>query len=154
MGGNIVLLVCFFLAAHIAPAHVDAQSPLFSPAEIPAPAPPFDNATVIRQRYVTIDVEQLGKQDIRGLLLNLFPDINYRALLDRIDHVGTSLVWVGRIPNIDSSSVTLSLENRTVYGRIAVGESVYIVRVVRDDVHAIAQIDPAAFPPERSPITK
>ena len=145
---------CFFLAILIGTTHLEAQPPLFSQTEIPAAAPPFSDATVIRLRYVTIDVEQFGKQDVRALLLNLFPNASYQAVLDRIDHIGNSLVWVGHIPNTDSSSVTLSLENRTVYGRIAVGESLYIVRVVREEVHAIAQIDPAAFPPERSPIQK
>jgi hypothetical protein len=154
MGGKIVILLCFFLTGLIAPSHIDAQPPLFSPAEIPAPAPPLANVTVIRQRYVTIDVEQLRKQDVRGVLLNLFPNASYRAVLDRIDYVGNSLVWVGHIADSTSSSVTLSLENRAVYGRIAIDASVYIVRVVQDDVHAIVQIDPAAFPPERSPLQK
>jgi hypothetical protein len=103
---------------------------------------------------VTIDIEQLRKQDGRSLLLNLFADASYRAVRDRVDHIGNGLVWVGHISNRDYSSVTLSLENKTVYGRIAVSDSLYMVRFVRDDVHAIAQIATVAFPPERSPVPK
>jgi hypothetical protein len=103
-------------------------------------------------RYVTIDLDRL--RDTNAILLNLFPDASYEAVLDRVDRIGGSVVWVGHIANRDSSSVTLSVENKTVYGRITLAEQVYVVRFVRDGVHAILQIDPAAFPPERPPIPR
>jgi hypothetical protein len=110
-------------------------------------------------RYVTIDVERIHSADVartpgHTLILNLFPGVTYQAVLDRVDRIGGSLVWVGRIPNHQSSSVTLSVEHKTVYGRIALGEDVYIVRPVKDGVHSIVHVDPAAFPPESPPITK
>ncbi len=149
--------IVVFLVGFIRPTYVHAQPPLFSPAAIPQGSPPPADASATRLRYVTIDVERIGNRDIvsapsRTLLLNLFPDAIYEAVLDRVERIGGSLVWVGRIPNRESSSVTLSVENKIVYGRIAIGEVVYIVRFVKDGVHAISQIDPAAFPPERPPI--
>jgi hypothetical protein len=142
--------LCLFLAVLIGPIQVDAQPPLFLPATKPQDSPPSADAGATRLRHVTIDVDSVGAHS-RTLLLNLFPDASYEAVLDRVDRIGDSLVWVGRIPNHESSSVTLSVERRTVYGRVALGEHLYIVRFVKDDVHVILQIDPATFPPERPP---
>ncbi len=156
----VTVALCLFTIAFIGPTSVAAQPPgLFLPGEKPAATLPLRDPTAIRSRYVTIDVEQLTKQNADGshrptLLLNLFPDASYEAVLDRVDRIGDSLVWVGHIPNTDSSSVTISLEDRTVYGRIAVGEAAYIVRLVQEEVHAIIQIDSSAFAPERPPISK
>lgn len=148
-----------FLAALIGPTSVAAQSPLFSPAALPQGKVRPADAAASRSRYVTIDVERIRNPDIasaqgRTLLLNLFPDATFEAVLDRVDRIGSSRVWVGRIPSDESSSVTLSVENRTVSGRISLGEQLYIVRVVKDDVHVILQVNPAAFPPERAPLLK
>ena len=148
-----------FFVVLVGPTYLSAQSPLFSPAQMPMAAVPLADPTAIRLRYVTIDVDRVRTPDTdtghdRTLLLNLFPDVTYEAVLDRVDRIGSSFVWVGHIAKRDFSSVTLSVENRTVHGSITVGETVYIVRSVQEEVHAIVQIDPAAFPREKAPTPK
>jgi hypothetical protein len=154
-----VILMWIILGSIIGAAYLDAQSPLFLSAPIPDESSPVPDPRAIRSRYVTVDVDQIGNPDIVGtanrtLLLNLFPDASYEAVLDRVDRIGRSVVWVGHVSNSNSSSVTLSVESRTVYGRIVVGRDVYIVRLLKDDVHVIVQMDPAAFPGEKAPIAK
>ena len=53
-----------------------------------------------------------------GILLNLFPDISYAAVLDRVDRVKGGFVWVGRIPDIPESHVTLSVEGEVMAGSV------------------------------------
>ena len=130
--------IIIFLVVFLGPTYVDAQRPLFSPADLPEGTLPRADASTLRTRYVTFDGDFLRKPDSasdqgRTLLLNLFPDVTFKAVLDRIDRIGSSLVWVGRISGRESSSVTLSVENKTVYGRIAVDETVYVVRFVKGE---------------------
>jgi hypothetical protein len=61
-------------------------------AEAPQPEPPFstEEKAVVRQRWVTTKVEQI--RTARTLELNLFPDVRYSGVLDRIEQTSTGYV--------------------------------------------------------------
>ena len=67
--------------------------------------------TRVRARTVRVDLPQLGTREQRrtpgqSLLLNLFDDASCSAR-DRIDQTRGDSLWVGHIPDIAMSTVTL-----------------------------------------------
>jgi len=117
---------------------------------------PLDR-TVARARHATIDVEQLPPRALRAadapsLVLNLFPDVSYRAVVDRIDSTPNGYVWVGHIPGVEMSTITLAREGDVMYGSIFTRTAMYVVRPTSAGEHLIAQIDQGSFPPEADPI--
>jgi hypothetical protein len=112
--------------------------------------------TRVRSRTVRIDFPQLGTRDARSdvgttLLLNLFPDVSYTAVLDRIDRTTRGFVWVGHIPGVDMSTVTLGTEDGVMSGSILTAAGTYEIRFAGSGLHTIAQIDQDAFRPEAQP---
>ena len=85
-------------------------------------------------------------------MLNLFPDASYQAVIDRIDATANGYVWVGHIPGVELSTVTLAREGDVMYGSIFTRNAVYIVRPTSGGDHVIEQIDQSSLPPEADPI--
>src|SRR5688572_30017209 len=90
--------VFLFIVVLVGPIWVDAQRPLFSPAVPPQSSALSVETGAIRLRYVMIDVDRIRNSkivnsDSSALLLNLFPDASYEAVLHRVDRIGDSLVW-------------------------------------------------------------
>ncbi|MCX6538783.1 MAG: M12 family metallo-peptidase [Acidobacteria bacterium] len=116
--------------------------------------------TVVRSRQVTIDFAALadpGVADARmaarpALLLNLFDDASFTAVRDRIDQTENGFTWVGHIPGIEMSTVTLASVDGLVSGSIVMREAVYAIRYVGGGIHEVAQIDQSKFLPELNPI--
>jgi len=116
--------------------------------------------TTIRSRRVAIDAAALVDPDIvdvrmaaRGsLLLNLFDDTSFWAVRDRIDQASDGFTWVGHIPGIELSTVTLASVDGAISGSIVMPDAVYSIRFVGGGVHEVAQVDQSKFPPELDPI--
>jgi len=122
---------------------------LFAAASQPAIQLRAPGPEVIRSRYVTVDVAPLlatRSDDVNEstrpiLLLNLFDDLAYSAVLDRIDPAGGGLTWVGHIQGVEGSTVTLAYVDGVMSGSIVSPEATYAVRYLGDGVHEVAQID-------------
>lgn len=129
---------------------------LFAAASQPAIQLRAPGPEVIRSRYVTVDVAALlatSSDDANAsiqptLLLNVFDDLAYSAVLDRIDPADGGFTWVGHVVGVDASPVTLAYVEGVMSGSILVPEAVYTVRYVGDGVHEVAQIDPTKLRPE------
>lgn len=109
--------------------------------------------TVVRTRYVTVNLSPFQAagtpESVKQLNLNLFPDVFVTASLDRIDRPSPGgFVWVGHVPSIPNSQVALSVQDNVVVGSILIPNARYQVRFVGSGLHAIQQINQAAFPPD------
>lgn len=109
--------------------------------------------TRVRARTVRIDLPQLGTREQRrtpgqSLLLNLFDDASYSATLDRIDQTSGGFVWVGHIPDVAMSTVTLAIEDGAIYGSVLTPAATFVIRSAGNGLHLVAQIDQSAFRPE------
>src|SRR5262245_29335366 len=130
---------------------VDAQSP--PTASIATPV------QVLRQRYVTVNFDRIratmtqGTGSSQTLLLNLFPDTRFVAVLDRVEQTATGYVWVGRLQGVGASSVTLAVNANVVAARIVTVEAAYAVRYAAAGVHIVQELNRQAFPPEAPPLT-
>jgi hypothetical protein len=133
---------------------------LFAPSPQPAVQVRPADPTVVRSRLVTIDISAIQAACPTDpsaiappfLLINLFDDVAYNAVVDRIDPAVGGFTWVGHIPGIALSTVTLATVDGVVSGGIVMPEAAYVIRYVGSGVHEVAQIDQSTFLPEADPI--
>ena len=151
-----VLVGIAFVLTRPPPLSAQPQLGLFSDAALTVAGDRPADPTVVRSREVTVDFAQLKTPDSRGdptsLVLNLFADLSYSAVLDRIDSTAEGFVWVGHIPAVELSTVTLATENGVMYGSILTPDAMYVVRPAGDGAHTVVQIDQSRFPPEANPL--
>jgi len=157
----ITMLVSVGPSAVAAPAN-QAGTDLFTDAVVER-APNIANVpTVVRARFVEINLDLLGgaggrlqtRPDVADVLrMNLFEDVAFTAVLDRTEpNPSGSLSWIGHLEGIAYSVVNLVVKDGIVAGSIAMPGAFYQVRYTGDGVHAVQEIDQAAFPPELEPI--
>ncbi len=120
----------------------------------------FPNPTVMRARSATINWGLLptgARTDSRALpgntlVLNLFDNVSFLAVLDQVDVKRNGVVWVGHISDSPASTVTLVTEGNVMAGSIVMPGATYSIRSTQNDVHTIYEINQAAFPPEAKPL--
>ena len=117
--------------------------------------------TVSRARFVTVNWNAMNDGDATsqkqaagesGLIVNLFDDAIFRAVLDRREVRSKSVIWLGHIEGIDKSQVTLVIEDAVMAGNIRLPGAYFQVRYVGPGLHSVRQIDESHFPPEGEPI--
>jgi hypothetical protein len=143
-----VVAVLVALIAGAAPAARQPEPGLFVSAPAQAASTPAD-ASVVRQRAVTIDAARL---DAATVVLNLFDDAEFTAVLDRRERTSTGYVLGGRLRNIENSAVTLAVTADVMAGSITMPDASYAIRHGGDGIHFIQQINPARLPPELPPV--
>ena len=144
----------------------DRQQDLFTPAGVQGAdtvKEKVKDPTVIRSRRVHINLGLLSKGDKApqkktdindSLTLNLFDDVVFEAILDRLEFNGSgSYTWIGHLDGIEQSQVTLVVQNEVMSGNITLSDVFYQVRYKGDGVHAIYRIDQSAFPSEKKPVS-
>jgi Metallo-peptidase family M12 len=153
---RVALLVAGLLVASASTLVAQQRRGLFTDAggaSVAADRQPAGDRTRVRSRTVKIELPQLGTRatrpdSARQLLLNLFDDASYQAILDRIDLTRSGFVWVGHIPGIAMSTVTLATEDGVMYGSILTPAGAYVIRSAGNGLHTIAELDQSAFSPE------
>jgi hypothetical protein len=118
--------------------------------------------TIIRTRFVDVNLDLLtdvgdlpgeasGVADV--LTLNLFENVTLTALYDHLEvNPSGSFSWIGHLKGIEYSRVILVVHGEMVMGNVSTPEALYQVRYAGGGVHAIHEIDQAAFPPELPPV--
>lgn len=136
-------------AAEPLPFSAGTPTPLFLEAGISAPTP---SLPALRARDVFINETALFPARpgpmARRLSLNLFPDAHYLAILERVErNASGSITWIGRLENIPMSQVILVHRDRSLIGLIASTQGVYTLEYAGDQMHRLAQINQAQYPP-------
>jgi len=119
------------------------------------------NSSSLRSRHVKIDFDLLG--DARGfrraphkgrqsLELNLFPDISFTAVLDKIEPHSKGYSWIGQVQGSQQSVVILTVSDDVMAGNVTLSGTSYQIRHVEAGVHAIREVTPKAARPEGEPI--
>lgn len=79
---------------------------------------PRIDATAIRQRYVTIDLEQLpqaGNAESESIVLNLFPNVTFEGLVEKMETRGPTRYTIGgRLTGMDAGSFLLVRDDEIV----------------------------------------
>src|SRR5437870_11459828 len=59
---------------------------------------------------------------------------------------------VGRLENVQSSTVTLAVNGTAMAGSVTAGGAAYTIRPADDSVHVVQEVNQSAFPPEAPPL--
>ena len=109
--------------------------------------------TVLRQRFVSIDIEgldrarvQLGTEVARALRLNLFDDAMFQVVVTDTGPTSAGYWLTGHFADNDLASVTLVVNGQIVAGTVRAPGATYAIRWVGDGVHAIRQVDLNVIP--------
>lgn len=147
-----------------------AVSPLSQDAALSGPAQASSDRTVMRSRFVALDVATLPDPRRRaqlarepGLTLELFPDVFVEAVFDRFDSNPTGVTWVGHLADSPLSPVTLVYGGGVLTGTIVTPDGFFQIRPASEAarqanpqpagaMHEITQVDQAAFPREADPL--
>lgn len=120
-----------------------------------------DDYVVKRSRLVYIDFDALKESNTDGaskpsetIKLNLFENVTLTATLDRSE-LGYQKTknWIGHISGATYSEVVLAYRNGVLIGDIRVEQNLYQIRYIKDDIHAVQEVDQTAFPPEAEPVS-
>jgi hypothetical protein len=150
------------LLAAAAPAPAAAAPQEQGPPGLFVPAAPrgadarASRAWAVRSRHVDINpsawgVPRRAGSAPRAILLNLFDDVSFAAVLDRAEDTLDGVTWAGHVPGRERSSVTLALVGGALAGSVIMPGAVYAIRYAGEGVHEIVEVDQSRFPPEAEP---
>lgn len=127
---------------------------LFADAPATAASQRPSSDTAVRARDVAVQMDVLrstARTTGATISLNLFADASFTTVIDRVDTVDSGFVSVGHIPDVDMSTVTLSVSGDAMYGSVFTPAAVYIVRPSSDGSYAVEQVDQSRYRPEAEP---
>ena len=138
-----------------------ASEPLFLDANTSVELPQDDPA-VVRSREVRINFDAITTPDPTHpskahkktrIDLNLFPDVNFTAVLDlQASEAESGFGWIGRLQNEKDSHVVLSSGGGVLMGTVALPRAAYRIRYIGGDIHVVEEIDRSLYPTEADPI--
>jgi len=113
--------------------------------------------SVVRTRYVRPDFETLTTAGLSlespTLALNLFDDANFTGIIEQIQpNQSGSTTWIGRLAGVEWGTFTIVTKDGVMVGTVKMPGAFYRITYVGDLIHAIYELDEAAFPPELEPI--
>jgi len=169
---GVVVLACLVLGLGAMVSEATRATPLLQSADLATAAQSLQtqpDPTVVRSRYITIDLDALPSPLPRllgrepALPLELFPDVFIRAIFERFDPNPDGVTWVGHVENVPLSSVTLVYGGGLLAGSVVTPGGTYSIRPAPADVrlanpqpgrelHVVSQINQAAFPKEAPPV--
>lgn len=140
-----------------APGNFDPDDRLFGETANSGPLI-REGPSVIRTRFVNIHLDLLGgartspqateRTPRDTLVLNLFPNLNLTAQLDRFGPTQYGFSWNGHIQGVPLSDVILVVVDGIVAGSISMPGAYYFIEYAGNGVHAVYQINQDALPPD------
>jgi hypothetical protein len=158
-----MLLLGASLFAQDKPGTENWSLDLFQDAETtPAMDRSADNI-VLRSRNITVRHElfsdksgpHTGRQETGAVtILNLFPDVYFTAVLERIEHNASgSTTWFGHLEEVEHGTATFVIgQDNVVVGNIVMPGAMYQIRYAGDGVHKVLEINEAAMPADAEPV--
>ena len=166
-----VVRLGLLIAAGILLAPVRASiNPLSQDAVMSEAAQTSPDRTVMRSRWVALDVESLPDPRRRaqlarepGLTLELFPDVFVEAVFDRFDPNPSGVTWVGHLAGSPLNPVTLVYGGGVLTGTIIAPQGMFRILPGSEAVrqaspqragaaHEITQVDQSAHLREADPL--
>ena len=140
------------------PSKIEAATPgtLFANVDSKTSVQLQSDPTILRGRAVQINFDALSgttatatesARPAQTVRLNLFDDAVFVATLDRVDgKFPDTFVWTGHIDTVPKSQVTLSVNGKVMQGSITLVDKFYQVGFAGNGLHAVYQVNQAAFP--------
>jgi len=140
--GPLVALV--LLVAHAALAQ---DSPVFVRRSA-LPTPPVLDVEVLRQQRVEIPSVSImsNPQQSAVLQLDLFADVSFRAVRERLEPTAHGMSWVGVLEGYPESTALFVLVKDELIGHIYTPFGFFRIERQADGTYLVQQIDQSAFP--------
>jgi hypothetical protein len=114
-------------------------------------APPIA-PQVVRQRFVKVDLDLLldskkQARRIKEITINLFPDVVYTGVIERIEFDGAGYSWSGHLRSRPPGRMTMVYTAGVFIGHFAAPDGIYEVSVVGEsDLYRAVLIDQQKLP--------
>ena len=110
------------------------------------PTPSVQDAAVLRQRRVEISspLALLDAERSRVLELDLFPDVSFRAVRERLEPTAHGVSWVGVLDGYPQSTAVFVLVENEVVGHIYAPFGFFRIERQRDGSYLVQQVDQSA----------
>lgn len=82
------------------------------------------------------------------VMLNLFQDVTYTGVIERIEQNGDEFSWVGYLRGVEFSELIMIFSGGVFIAHFASPEGVYEVSTAGGDLYQIMMIDQSKFPGE------
>ena len=120
---------------------------LDSGESVPAPAEPH----IARSRPVKINlgllIDETGQaRPVKEIVVNLFPDTTYIAVIEQAEQAGDVYSWSGVLKGVEYSYFTMVYTSGAFMGHFASPLGIYETAYVRDDLYRVIQIDQQKLP--------
>lgn len=113
----------------------------------------IDVSLIFRTRLVKPVLDLLKTGHNKPLILNLFEDVELKAILDRTEYVTPErLSWIGHLEGIAYSEVILVKGEGILTGSINFPGGIFEIVYVKEGIHRINEINPSSIPPPSEPI--
>jgi hypothetical protein len=112
---------------------------------------------IVRSRYVHINTELLLDKNNQilelksgtQLGLNLFPDVNFIGVIERIEKNGSdNYSWIGYLQDIEPSRMYIIFTEGVFLAHFASPSGVYEVQSIKNDLYQVVEIDQTKLPQE------
>ena len=150
---GLAALALVALAGPVSAQDQNRPAPLFEEIGVPpgrSAARPPPRPPAIRERAVRVDLDLIGgasgnREPASRLRLNLFPETDFLAVLDRFEQTNSGYAWIGKVDGEPLSTIVLVTVNGTVSGSIRMPGRTYEVRAA-DGVGTVSEIDERLLP--------
>lgn len=110
-------------------------------------------AQIARERFVTVNVgmlfdasgNQLGKESLPEITLNLFPDASFTGLVTRAFTDRWGSYWIGRLSGVAGGYFYLTVVENVLMAHVASPLGVYEVSFAEGNIYKAIQIDQSKF---------
>jgi peptidyl-Asp metalloendopeptidase len=152
---GVLLFPLSFLNTASRPTQAQAEG-LFVPVVYDS-GPEASGIHIIRTRYVQPQFALLTSADMapsrENLALNLFADVSFTGIIDEIQSNSSgSTTWIGHLEDKEFGTFTLVARADILMGTIKTNQVSYRITYLPTGIHAIQELDEAAFPAELEPI--
>ncbi|MEQ1909831.1 MAG: M12 family metallo-peptidase [Vicinamibacterales bacterium] len=137
-------LVTLFIAIGVLSARVAfAQQAVPLVRMAARPTPPVTDVNVLRQQRVDVSPASLRQaEESRVLQLDLFPDVSFRALRNRLDATAHGVSWVGVLEGYPDSTALFVLVGDALVGELFTPFGFFRIQRGGDGAYLVQQIEP------------
>lgn len=105
---------------------------------------------IIRSRFVNIDLDQLLDETgqaraVKVITFNLFSDVVYIGVIEKMEQSGDSFSWSGYLDKVDYSYFTMVYTSGVFMGHFASPLGIYEAVFVEDSIYRVIEIDQTKF---------
>ena len=137
-----------------APPRPSCKTAIFTDTSVTAPVEPKLSRGVRRFRRVEVNFRPIFHgnsaptigSSAKSIDLNLFPDLCLRVVREQVADVGGKVEWIGHVKDVLNSRVVLVFDGQLMVGTITMDRDTYRISYLGDGIHAVTDIDQAAFP--------